>query len=119
MLELHLASLMKGNLRNPLSAMVLLCWHLIATFFVGGDNPDLPLCRRLLAPLIENYPNVGAPRKEMILKILGCNHIVYQGKTLFGERRRGQRHLFLQPFSQGPRHLSTVSSRMLLGIGVG
>uniref|UniRef100_A0A914E5Y7 Tetratricopeptide repeat protein 39B n=1 Tax=Acrobeloides nanus TaxID=290746 RepID=A0A914E5Y7_9BILA len=37
--------------------MVLLCWHLIATFFVGGDNPDIPLCKRLLAPLIENYPN--------------------------------------------------------------
>lgn len=59
MLELHLAALMKGNLRSPLSSMVLLCWHLIATFFVGGDNPDIPFCKRLLAPLIENYPNVS------------------------------------------------------------
>lgn len=56
--ELHTSAGMQGTLRSTLASMVLLCWHLIASYFVGSECPDIPLCKRLIAPLAENYPNV-------------------------------------------------------------
>ncbi|KAI6184421.1 hypothetical protein M3Y97_00594400 [Aphelenchoides bicaudatus] len=57
MQELHHASAMVNTLRMVMSRLALLAWHLFITYFVGAGQPDLPLCKRLLKPLIRDYPN--------------------------------------------------------------
>ncbi|KAH7723088.1 Protein C32D5.6 [Aphelenchoides avenae] len=57
MTELMLAAEMQHTLRGPLVSLSLLAWNLVVTYLVGVGQPDLDLCRRLLRPLIQNYPN--------------------------------------------------------------
>uniref|UniRef100_A0AC34GVZ2 Uncharacterized protein n=1 Tax=Panagrolaimus sp. ES5 TaxID=591445 RepID=A0AC34GVZ2_9BILA len=58
MLELNLASMMTGTLRNPLVCMTLLGWNLLACYFIGTGEPDIPFCDRLIAPLVQAHPKV-------------------------------------------------------------
>lgn len=58
MRELSHAAFMNDTLRMVMARLTLLCWHLFITYFVGAGQPDLALCKRLLAPLIRNYPKV-------------------------------------------------------------
>uniref|UniRef100_A0A1I7ZRX6 Tetratricopeptide repeat protein 39B n=1 Tax=Steinernema glaseri TaxID=37863 RepID=A0A1I7ZRX6_9BILA len=56
MMELHGSLALNGTLRNPMCRLVLLLWHLIASFLVGMGEPDVPLCRQILEPMLQNYP---------------------------------------------------------------
>jgi hypothetical protein len=55
--QLHTAASMQDTLRSPLCSLVLLCWHLIGGYLVGADA-NIPLCERLLVPLLRDYPQV-------------------------------------------------------------
>uniref|UniRef100_A0AC35GN34 Uncharacterized protein n=2 Tax=Panagrolaimus sp. PS1159 TaxID=55785 RepID=A0AC35GN34_9BILA len=47
---------MIGTLRNPLVCMTLLGWNLLACYFIGTGEPDIPFCDRLIAPLVQAHP---------------------------------------------------------------
>jgi hypothetical protein len=66
MRELHHAAAMHNTLRMIMAKLTLLCWHLFVTYFVGAGQPDLKLCRRLLKPLIRDYPNASFVFKYLI-----------------------------------------------------
>lgn len=56
--ELHTAAAMHNTLRMFMARLTLICWHLFISYFIGIGQPDIPLCKRLLAPLIRDFPNV-------------------------------------------------------------
>lgn len=58
MMELQFAALIPNTLRTTMAALSLLSWHLFVTYVIGIGQPDLALCRKLLQPLTERYPNV-------------------------------------------------------------
>lgn len=67
MQELHHAANIPNTLRTVMARMTLICWHLFITYFIGAGQPDLPLCKRLLAPLIRDFPNVRkSPCKNLL-----------------------------------------------------
>ncbi|CAO4365651.1 unnamed protein product [Caenorhabditis nigoni] len=51
----HVAS-MTGTLCSPLAKMVLLTWHLIASFVLGTGQPDLEVCKRIMPGLTHLWP---------------------------------------------------------------
>lgn len=56
--ELNIGSSMGDSLRGPLCSLILLSWHLIFNYVIGTGDSDLEMCRKLLQPLIRNYPKV-------------------------------------------------------------
>lgn len=59
MQELNHAAEIPNTLRTVMARLTLVSWHLFVTYFIGAGQPDLPLCKRLLTPLIRDYPNVS------------------------------------------------------------
>lgn len=50
---------MSDTLRAPLSAMVLLSYHLVLSHLIDSRMPDLAFCAQLLKPLAQRFPNVS------------------------------------------------------------
>ena len=88
MSELTKSAKMDGTLRSPLAAMVILCHQLVINFLIGADQPNLDLCRQLIQPLANKYPNVKLITTNYFLlyyQILGCNCSVFVGSISTGQ----------------------------------
>lgn len=97
MQELNRAAGIPNTLRTVMARLTLICWHLFITYLIGTAQPDLPLCKRLLAPLIRDYPNVSLKdTTPTASEFAGGYHSFHAGSLSSSKWRYRQRNTLLQ-----------------------